>query len=251
MPKLTLLELVQDALDATDAEEVSDVEETTDSSMIVNIANRSYEEMMAKHKWRHLRKYAVLEGSTNLNDLDLPAGTVSFDPFNMWYGIDGNELRVTYLDPDMYLQNTIGRLTSESNITKIDNLKVYNDRPPLWFTSDNDETLRFDAMPTSAGLVAGNSLCLIWQLPANRLLVNADIFDLPETAFPALSSLIITKALNELKGDTQGAALERRNYITLMSSLARNARVVDKPDDNRKFIVPRKTNPNRHPRIAQ
>ncbi len=233
--QLTLLQLVQDMVSAIDAEEVTDVSETEEAGMCVNIANRCYEQMMAQHRWRHLRTYSQLTADTNLNDLKLPTGGIAIDPLNVWY----NQVPMTYYDPETFLALTIGRDTSESNIELQGNIRVFNDRDPQYFTSDDDETLRFESMPDSGGLDATLSMALIYKLPTSRKSVNADIFDLPAVAFPTLSSLCISRAIGELKGDAAGAAAELRTYKGLMGSLARNARLIDKLGDKRKHIVAR------------
>ena len=58
--KLTLLELVQDMLVATDSENVTDVGDTEDAGMCVNIANREFERLISKFRWRHTRAFGKL-----------------------------------------------------------------------------------------------------------------------------------------------------------------------------------------------
>lgn len=239
--QLSLLEIVQDMLSAIDAEQVPSVTSTTESNMCVQIANRAYEEMMSKRRWRHLRQYSVLQTTSNKHELVGPASTIAIDPEAVWYGTQGEERQVYWLDPEAFLRMTIARNTDDSNVEKVNNIKVYNDRDPLFFTSDNDSTLTFDAIPSTSGLLGNESLAIIYRLPTSRLDSDAEVFDLPAQAFPALSSLCISKALNELKGDTEGSNLERRNYISLVGSLARTGRYVDVLDDKRKNIISRRT----------
>ena len=73
------------------------------------------------------------------------------------------------------------------------------------------------------------------------LVNDGDFFDLPIQAFPALIELCLSYAIGELKGDTQEAAKRERTYLKQMSSLARNARLIDVPTDVLSFIIARRT----------
>ena len=237
--KLTLLQLVQDMLVAIDAENVSDVTTTTESNMCVAIANRTYEELMSMYRWRHLRQYSTLSTNANKNQLIVPDGTVAVDPTSLWYGSTDEEQPVFWLSPNDFLAITIRRQEADATVEKVGNIKSYNDRNPQYFTSDDDEILKFDAFPDSGGLVGTDCVCIIYKVATSRLATNTDVFDLPGIAFPALSSMCIAKAIAELKGDTQGSQLEKRNFTRLMSSLMRNSRLIDVLDDRRVHTVPR------------
>ena len=234
--QLTLLNLVQDMLVATDGQNVTSIDETEESSMCINIANRAFEEMIGGFRWRHMREYAQLSTGAQLNELVLPSGTFSFEPNDFYY----NDNIVYYLDTERFIAITIARDTSESNIEEINNVKVFNDRDPQWFTSFDDATLVFDTIPSASGLDATKSRALVYILPVARKSQNADVFDLPLQAFPALSLLCESKAVGTLKGDTQEAQRIYREYVKSVSSLARNARVIDILNDRRKHIVPRR-----------
>ena len=236
--KLTLLEIVQDMLSAIDAEDVNSVGDTPESGMCISIANRAFEQFATYRKWRHFKTYAVLESTTALNELVPPSGTVAIDPYEVWY----NDAPMKYLTPEHFQTYTIRRDTSESNIEEITSskIKVYNDRDPDYFTSANDESLIFDAMPSSiTGLDSSLSRALIYQMPTSRLTSDSQQFDLPAIMFPALETLCVSMALGELKGDSTEAARYERKYLKQASSLARNARLVDVRDDRRQWIVPR------------
>lgn len=236
--KLTLLELVQDMLAALDAENVSGVGQTEEAGMCVQLANRSYEQMMMGKRWRHLRGYHVLSTTAIFNEMTTPSGTVAVDPANVYY----NDQNLDYLSPEDFLAMTIKRNTAESNIALYNGIKVYTDRDPKYFTSDDDETLRFDAIPDIInGLQSADTMVLAFVAPTSRLTADGEYFDMPAQMFPALNSLCIAKALGELKGDTQQGNVEMRNYRSMAARLGRNARLVDRLDDTRKWIIPRRS----------
>ena len=235
--KLTLLELVQDMLVATDSENVSTVGETEDAGMCVNIANREFEKLISKFRWRHTRSFSKLEVTSIKNEMTLASNAVAVDPSTVYYSDD----RVYWMEPDRFLAYTITRLTSESNIVESNNVKVYNDRNPQYFTSFDDYTLVFDSYPNDSGLLKANTDVIVYTQPTSRLNADAEYFDLPSQAFPALSQRCIAKAVLEIKGDTQGYAAEKREADSAVAALSRNIILVDKPPDVRHNIIPRRS----------
>tara|TARA_R110000787_G_scaffold10406_6_gene35281 strand:- start:2097 stop:2846 length:750 start_codon:yes stop_codon:yes gene_type:complete len=235
--QLTLLELVQDMLTATDSENVTTLDETEEAGMCVSIANRAFEAMIYKLRWRHLKKLDTLTSSAFLNEMTVPSGTIAIDPNAIWY----SDTLIQYMEPDAFLATTIVRDVSASNIVSSNNVKVYNDRIPSYVTSFNDSSMTFDAYPNSSGLVTNSADIIAWVGPTSRKVADADIFNLPAQAFSALTSKCIAMALNEVKGDTQGSTVSEREHRRQMAALGRNARLVDVRDDLRKYVVARQT----------
>ncbi len=233
--KLTLLEIVQDMLTATDSENVTGVGQTEDAGMCVNIANREFERLISGYRWRHTRTLGKLEVTSNLNEMTLPTTAIALDPNTMYYAGD----RVYWMDHDRFLAYTITRNTSESNISEVNNVHVYTDRNPQYFTSFNDSTIVFDSYPNSSGLLKANTDVMLYDHPTSRLTADGEYFDLPPQAFPALTQRCIARAILEIKGDTQGYTAVKREADNAIASLSRNARLVDIPDDRRKHVIPR------------
>jgi hypothetical protein len=243
--RLTLLELVQGMLAAIDAENVTSVGQTEEAGQCVSIVNRCYEDMLSTWRWKHLRTYAnLVNNSSNLHELNVPDNALAIDPDVMWYKDSANDSgaqKVWYLNPTEFLTMTLSRNLADSGIIELDGIRVHNDKIPQFFTSDDDETLQFDAVVDSSnGLAAARTQTLAWILPSSRLVVDAEVPDLPRQAFPALEDFCIGTAVKELKGDTQAAQLTLREFKRKMANLSRNARVIDKSDDTRDHIVPRR-----------
>jgi hypothetical protein len=238
MIKLTLLELVQDMLVAIDSEGVASVGDTEEAGMCVNIANRAFEKMAVAKRWSHFRTYGTLDTSATLNQMTLPSGAFAFDRNNVYYASN----RVYYMRPAEFLRETIGRSTAESNIAAYNSINIYTDRNPLYFTSDDDETLRFDAIPnTISGLTSANTMAIYWKYPTSRKAVDADVFDMPAQAFPALGLICCGMAVKELKDDDQKATMYMREYRQELSRLSKSARLIDPDPDVRESIVPRRS----------
>lgn len=239
--QLTLLQIVQRMLAAIDAENVTDVGETQEADMCVHIANRVFEQIAVSKRWRHFKAYDTLETTANKNELAVPSGTYALDPYAVYY----NDNLISYKTPEDFLFFTTKRDVTESNIVSVNNIEVYDDRDPIWFTSDDDETLRFDAYPDASGLVGSNSKCIVYKLPTTLATANADLFDLPQVMYPALVEYAVGRAVVELQQNAEGNNLINEAK-RMLARLSRNSRLVEVKDDLRKWIVPRRTSSNVH-----
>jgi len=233
--KHSLLVIVKRMLAAIDAEDVNGVGDTAEADMCVAIANRSFELIAVKKRWRHFKRYDQLATTATANQLAVNSGVYALDPYNVYY----NDNLIHYLDPDTFLYYTINRDTDESNVELVDGIKVYNDRDPIWFTSDDDETLTFDAYNVTQ-LVGSDTRCITYALPTSPLTADAEVFDLPSTMYPAFVEYCIGMAMAELQQNPDGKE-KIREAKKEISRFSRNSRLVEKPNDVRKYIVPRRS----------
>ena len=97
--KLTLLQIVQDMLTSTDSENVSSVGETEDAGMCVNIANREFEKLISKYRWRHTRAFGKLDTTSNNHEMKVPTTAIAIVHDPVYYKND----RVYYMEPDRFL----------------------------------------------------------------------------------------------------------------------------------------------------
>lgn len=244
MATSTLLQMVQDMLSAIEAESVTTVvsgSTTEDALLCVNIANRTFEELITRAKWKHIRTYKALTAGGNLNELKAGASDIYIDGQNIWYGSTDDEARIRYVDPDIFIQRTIGRTSADSDVTVINNIKVINDEDPSFYTTFDDETLVFDAMPDGSGLVAGDSKAIIWVEPAGRKSANSDVYDIPKQLYPHFRDLCIATAVIELGGDEPRGERQRRRSNIQISKIATSGNLVDNKDNAWKTIITRST----------
>ena len=234
--KKDLLSVVQDMLAAIDAENVTDVGETEEADMCVRIANRVFDQIAVSKRWKHFKGYNSLETTSNNNEMGLPTGMYAMDSKTVYY----NDGWVQWMEPDDFLYMTIRRNTDETNIEKVNGIKVYNDRDPIWFTSDDDETIKFDAFNTTAN-VKSKSNVLGFTMPTSRVTSNTATFDMPATVYPALVEYCVGRAMLELQQNAEGRGLitEAKKMLARTSRLAR---LIDgEGPDRRKWIVPRRS----------
>lgn len=242
MATSTLLQIVQDMLSAIEAEGVTTVvsgSTTGDSLLCVNIANRTFEELITRAKWKHMKTYKPLVAGANLNELKADTTDIYIDGHNIWYGDTDEEQRVNYVDPETFVQRTIGRTSADADVTVINDVKVYNDRVPSFYTTFDDETLVFDAIPDGSGLVAGDSKALVYVEPAGRKGANADVYDLPKQIYPHFRDICVANAVIELGGDEiRGERMRNRANIQI-GKLATSGNLIDTKDNQWKNIITR------------
>lgn len=248
MATSTLLQIVQDMLNAIEAENVTTVvsgSTTEDALMCVNIANRTFEDLITRVKWKHLRTYKALTAGAYLNTLKAGTSDLYIDASNVYYGASDEEVRICYVDPETFVARTIARTVADSNVETINNIKVYNDRVPTFFTSFDDNTLVFDAMPDAGGLVASNSKALVYVEPTTRLSANSGVYSLPKQVYPHFRDLCIANAIVEIAGEeTRGERLRIR-ATNQIAKMVTSGNLVDTPDNAWKNIITRNTSGRR------
>lgn len=233
--KRSLLELTNDILSSIDSETVDTISDTQEADQVVKIYNRAYEDMITAKRWRHLKRLVNFISSSELNELVAPTNTMAIDPYNFYY----NGVLMQYYKPEVFFSMTTFR--TGTNLTVMDNINVYNDQNPTFFTSVDDETLKFDSVPDDLnGLQASLSQGFIYTTP-ERLVSGEEFFELPGQAYPALTKLALAYAYGELKGDDTQAARYEKQYVKHMSQLERTGRYIDKLDDLRDNIITRPT----------
>lgn len=234
MATSTLLQIVQDMLVALEAEGVTTVvsgSTTEEALLCVNIANRTFEELITRAKWKHIRTWKNLTAGSQLNELKAGTADLYIDGRNVYYGVTDEESLVTYVTPEDFISRTISRKVSDANVVEINNYKIYNDRNPTFFTTIDDETLIFDAMPSGAGLVAGDSLALVYVEPTTRLSANAGVYDLPRQIYPHFRDLCIANALIEIGNDETKGERKALKANRQIAKIASSGNLIEK-DDN-------------------
>ena len=222
---------------------------TEEALLCVNLANRVFEDVITNWKWKHTKTYKPLVAGSNLNELKADSSDLYIDGYNVYYGTINEEQKVHYVDPDTFVKRTISRTSTDSNVTVINNFKIFNDRDPSYYTTFDDETLIFDAMPSGSGLVNTDSKAIVWVEPTTRLSADASVYDLPKQVYPAFRDLCVANAIVSLQGEeTKG---ERRilRASKKLARLAKSADLIDVDDNAYKVITVRRGNSRQTRRI--
>ena len=236
----TLLTLVTDMLGAIDAEGATSVTDTEESAMCVAIANRAYEAIIYKAKWKHLKQYANLVASDANNKLQGPSNTIHLDTKTVYYNGD----RVSYMYPEDFIAMTQSRVIG-TNVSLIGGVKCVTNQYPKCFTSFDDSTLVFDSTPTTSALTASDSNALVWVGPSSRISSDAQVFDMPAPAYPIIEDWAIGLAITELKGDATAGASYIAEAKHKLATMTQKGDLIEKNPDILRNIITRKSTINR------
>jgi hypothetical protein len=199
MPKLTLIEMVQDILNDLDSDEVNHIDDTIEAQQVAQIIKTSYYEMLGHRNWPHMNKLIQLEASGSLsrpNYLILPENLQELSYFKYdkakAEATDINIQDVKYKEPDDFLRYISNRKSSADNVeTIIDTsgtqLLIINDQAPSYWTSFDDTYLVTDSYDKSVDdtLKKSKTQAQAYLIPIwNR--IDSFVPDLPAEAFPAL-----------------------------------------------------------------
>lgn len=181
MAKRTLLEMVQNILNATDGDEVNSIGDTVESMQFAEVVKETYD---------YITDNITIPGKAGLIKLD-----ASLDPGRPnvmtcpvdaevveWIKYNGKEME--YLTPLAFVnyincQNSSGTLYGD--------FYVLTDRDPTFYTSFDDNELVFNAFDSSVDTTLQQSKTLCWGQKVMPFLLEDDFVPaLPLNLFPRL-----------------------------------------------------------------
>lgn len=199
MPKLTLLELVQDILSDLNSDNVNSITDTVEAQQVAQTIKSVYFDIIAdKNIPEHegLKQLTSLGDSTKPNYMLIPTNVkrVKWLKYDVRTTTDTNIQYTTidYKTPSDFLQDILGNDSSADNVdTVVDfsnvSLLIRNDKFPQFFTSFDDEYLVFDSYNSTeeSTLTASRTLALVTLEPT---WTASDTFvpDLDSDLFPLL-----------------------------------------------------------------
>ena len=249
MAKKTLGEIVQDILNDLDADPVNTINDTVESLQVAQIVRSTYEEMMANKNWPHLKTVGELD---SLSDTSKPskAGVpvLCKELINIRYNkrksTDSRDkfTKITYMEPDAFLDLVNARDSSASNVLTVEDygqvdLFIYNDRPPTYWTSFDDEYVYFDSYDSDVeDTIHGNKSQVLMYKSPTFIFTNNFTPDLPEEAFPALVEEAKSTAFMRLKQVQDGKSEQkaRRSHSFLSRKAWKLSGGIKRKDFSRK-----------------
>ena len=227
MPKLTLLDMVQDILSDMDSDEVNSISDTTESEQVQTILKNTFYEIISSRDWPHLHKLIQLTPS-----ITYPTQFILTDSYSSidWIKYNVRDVNDTadkfrdlnYMSPKEFLDYLNSRKSSDSDIDTItvDNIKYFiqNDHYPQYWTTFDDETIIMDSYDSAvdSNLQASKVQCWGYVEPAWAA-TDAFVPDLPSKAFSYLLSEAKSTAFNALKqtGNSKEEQKSRRQRVHL------------------------------------
>lgn len=181
MAKKSLLDMVQNILNAMDADPVNSISDTVESLQVAEFVREAFEDLMSQREWAFLRTYSQLTG---LGDTGNPTTMQIPDGINVVYWIKYNKSDVLYLDPKDFKDMIDGRNTTNDNV---DANGFVTDQMPQYWTSFDDKYVTFDSYDsaTESTLTSVKSYIYGVKVPTFTM---SDTFipDIPEKFFPTL-----------------------------------------------------------------
>lgn len=210
--KLTLLEIVQDILDAMNSDQVSSISDTVESQQVARIVRGVFYEISGNRDWPHHR---VLDQLSSVSDtsrkthLQIPEiiRKVTSVRYNKRKSSDTRDKfeDVEYMHPDAFLRHTNSRNESESNVEYQTDasgvqIKVRTDISPQYWTSFDDEYIVMDNIDTGVDTtLQGSKTQILGYRDPTWTHEDTHTPDLPSEAFPGLVAEAKSTAFAHIK----------------------------------------------------
>lgn len=238
MKKLTLLEIVQDTLNAMSSDEVSSIDETTEAIQIAELARTIYFEWTSRDDWpfqKELIQLQSLGDTTKPNYLVLQnkIAEVSEDCLEIKYEVtesgdaDRTFKTIKYLKPKEFIDKTITRNTGDADVIEVEDfsgidLFIKNDDHPTWWTSFDDDYIVFDSYKSSEDTTLQQSKTVAFALVSPTWeRENTFIPEMPAKMFPSFLAEIISNAMFYYKD--QFSPHDDKRSLRGMSRMRRSA----------------------------
>ena len=224
MQKLTLLEMVQSTLASMASDSVNSITDSDEALVVAEVAKDTYYEILSRDDWPFLKRAKPLDA---YGDTAYPVFLKSPVPVayirNVRYNCRTSTAtsdayrEIDYLEPDSFLDKIYQRSSNNSNVQTItmpDGIKiyVYNNKPPQFYTSFDDEVLVFDSYDSAVDttLQSSKSTSLVVEVPA---WTQNDSFipELPAQMFPMLLAEVKAAAHQYLK--QQGSPTDAKRAL--------------------------------------
>lgn len=211
--------MTQDILSDMNSDEVSSITDTLESMQVAQIIKSTYEDMMSRKNWDHLRKLTQLDSSATT---DRPTHMKVEENIKEVVSLNYNKQKasqtssrwdsVTYMQPDDFLRHVNGRNADLDTVDEIEdvtgvNLLIKNNTAPTYYTSFDDEYIVFDSYDSEVDstLQSSKTQLLAYVLPTFTL-SDAFVPDLPAEMFSVLLADAKSACFSRIKQMPDGKA---------------------------------------------
>jgi hypothetical protein len=202
MAKTTLLEIVQGILSEADGDEVNNISDTVESDQVSRVVQSEFLTIVDEFDLKTAETLTQLDATTSATPTQMtrPEGFHSIE--KIWYdkrttsGGDPDFKEVYFKDPEEFLELTMRRTASDTNVTTqtLGNssyaLQIINDAAPTYWTIlEGYDDIVFDSYDSGldTNLQASKSLAKGVQRPTLTL-ANASVPDLPQNLMSLLQA---------------------------------------------------------------
>jgi hypothetical protein len=203
MSKLTLLDIVQRTLSSMDADTVNSFDDTVESEQVAYIVRDVYYDLINDieiPEHRKLITLTALGAVATPTNMKIPDGVRRIEEvrYNTIKSGDSDKdyTIINYIEPQEFLQRTLSRTSSDSNITSVTidggEVLIQSDKAPEYYTSFDDEYLIFDSYDSDVDSTLQSSKFIVWA-------IQEPTFTLSNTFTPDLDVNLFPLLLNEVK----------------------------------------------------
>jgi len=212
MPKLTLIEMVQDALSDMDSDEVNSINDTIEALQVAQIIKTTYFEILNDGDWPHLGQLMQLTASgtsAKPTHMTIPDNVryMEWIKYNKRLSTDTKDkyAAVTYMEPQVFLEFVNQRDSSNSDVKVVTDdsgvkLLILTNVAPTYYTSFDNDVVVFDSHDSDvdATLQQSKTQTYAYREPTFSM-TDTYVPDLPSKAFPYLLAEAKSVCFNALK----------------------------------------------------
>lgn len=199
MPRLTLLDIVQDILNDIDSDVVNSINDTIEAQQVAQIVKTTYNNIIDGKHWPHLYELFQFEALSNTakpNYLKIPATIVDIEwmKYNTRKVADTKDkfTDIIYKSPVDFVSLVNVRDSSLSTIQVVSDfsgvtLNIQNDKTPQFYTSFDDQYILFDSFDSGVDTTVMASKSSGWGRRETTFTVSDSFVpDLPTQMFSYL-----------------------------------------------------------------
>ena len=229
MPKLTLLDIVQDIMSDMSSDEINSINDTTEALQVAQIVKSTYYNIIDGKDWPQLYEFFQLTSSgdsTKPTHMRLPEAVIDVT----WIKYDCKEFgevrdrvrKMVYKTPSDFTELLEQRDSSASNVLEVVDasgvsLNIFTDQAPTYFTSFDNDYIIFDSYDIALDDTLQNSKTQCYgKLHPSWSMLDGFIPDLPIQAFSYLlneaksTAFLVIKEMPNQKAEQHSISQRRR-----------------------------------------
>lgn len=204
----TLLNVVNEILSDMGRDVINTLDATPEAARVLAILKDVYRQLATRNLWEHRHVHRQLAGgsdSSKPTKVILPEEVMRVKEISYRVAQGDYFVKLTHLYPEDFLRIVQGRTTASAEVTAFSNedgveLRVFNDRPPSYWTSFDDTIVYLDSWDTAASstIVGADTQAHVVLYPTFPVGAD-DLFDVPARFMPMYISTAKSICFEKIK----------------------------------------------------
>lgn len=170
MPKMTLLEMVQNILSAMDSDEVNSINDTVESQQVAEVIKETYYDLFSDIYVPEHKGIIKLEGLGDLtrpNYLRVPENVSRFEWLKYKDSVTGRYLKLDFYNPEDFLTRILQSTSTSDNVSLVTDASgiefyIKNNKQPSYYTVFDDRYLVCDSYDSAVDSTLQASKTFAW-----------------------------------------------------------------------------------------